>query len=96
MGKSHNLLSINALKVQGVDFEYINSANCGGADLSWSNLKKLVQSPLDKEAYEYLEKIFTDALGDTSARSHTVLTANLKKLQDAVERPTNLTDFSDT
>jgi uncharacterized protein YjbI with pentapeptide repeats len=67
----------------------IGSADFRDANLMWSDLRGLVQSPLDKNTYENLAQILTDAvrvvLSDTSAR-----VALPKRLQDAVERPTNL------
>jgi uncharacterized protein YjbI with pentapeptide repeats len=63
--------------LEGAD---IGSANFSDANLTWSTLRGLSQSPLDKETYERLEN-----LRDPRARA-----ASLKRLQDAVGRPTNL------
>jgi uncharacterized protein YjbI with pentapeptide repeats len=65
----------------------IGSANFSSATLTWSDLRGLVPSPLDKKTYEELEKGLTDTLSDTRAREFI-----LKRLQDAVGRSTNLSD----
>jgi Pentapeptide repeats (8 copies) len=63
----------------------IGSANVKNANLTWSDLRGLSQSPLDRETYEGLEKVLTDATRDKSAR-----TEILDQIQAAVGRPTNL------
>jgi hypothetical protein len=74
-------------QLQGADLRGANigSADFSNANLTWSDLRGLVQSPLDKKPYEGLEKRLTDALCDTGTRA-----VSLKRLQDAVGRPTNL------
>jgi uncharacterized protein YjbI with pentapeptide repeats len=75
-------------QLQGADLRGANigSADFGGVgDLTWSDLRGLQQSPLEYKTYWVLEKILTAALSDTSARA-----APLKRLQDAIRRPTNL------
>jgi uncharacterized protein YjbI with pentapeptide repeats len=56
-------------------------------DLTWSDLRGLQQSPLEYKTYWELEKILTDAISDISVRK-----VSLKRLQDAIRRPTNLSD----
>jgi uncharacterized protein YjbI with pentapeptide repeats len=63
----------------------VGSANFSGANLTWSDLRGLDQSPLDYKEYWELEKTLTDAIRDIRARE-----ASLKRLQDAIRRPTNL------
>jgi uncharacterized protein YjbI with pentapeptide repeats len=74
-------------QLQGADLlrANIGSANVRNANLTWSDLGGLVQSPLDKNTYEALEKRLTDRISNTSVRA-----ATLKQLHDAVNRRTNL------
>jgi hypothetical protein len=79
-------------QLQGADLQGANigSADFRNADLTWSDLRGLVQAPLDKKTSEELEKMFTDALSDTGALNRGNLTGSLKRLQDTVGRPTDL------
>jgi Pentapeptide repeats (8 copies) len=74
-------------QLQGADWKGANigSADFRDANLTWSDLRSLLLSPLDKNKYEELEKRLTNVLRDTRA-----CTAILKRLHDAIERPTNL------
>jgi uncharacterized protein YjbI with pentapeptide repeats len=79
--------NLERAQLQGANLEraHIGSADFQGVNLTWSDLRRLGQWPLDKNTYEKLENILTDVLSDTGAR-----TASLKRLHDAVGRPTNL------
>jgi uncharacterized protein YjbI with pentapeptide repeats len=75
-------------KLQGADLQGANigSADVGDANLTWSDLRGLSQSPLNRETYAWLEKLLTDTIRDEKRRA-----AILKRLYMAVEdRPTNL------
>ena len=63
----------------------IGSADFSTADLTWSDLRNLAQSPLDKKTFGKLEKILTDVLSDPSRRAD-----RLAQMQEAVGRSTNL------
>jgi hypothetical protein len=63
----------------------IGSADFSTADLTWSDLRDLAQSPLDEKTFGELEKILTDVLSDTSRRAD-----RLAQMREAVGRSTNL------
>jgi uncharacterized protein YjbI with pentapeptide repeats len=66
-------------------FAHIGSADFHSANLTWSDLRGLSPSPLDKETYEGLAKLLTEAIRDKIVRDD-----RLNRLQTAVGQPTNL------
>ena len=63
--------ALRGAQLQGANLEgaHIGNADFSDADLTWSDLRGLRQSPLDQKTYEELEKQLTDVISNKSVRA---------------------------